>query len=132
LRQKFEFIRWSEVTLNPIQLSMLLPGPVTLVFDRKPSLPAELNPLNNESIGIRIPDCQFMIELAQYLDEPIALTSANISNHPSSLEIQEFTPLWNSLDLIVDGGRICSSSKAGSTVIDLTRKGYFNIIREGG
>ncbi len=120
------------MTLSSEQLSALLPGPVTLVFDRKPSLPAELNPVNNESIGIRIPDNQFMIELAQHLDEPIALTSANISNQPSSLEIQEFTPLWTSLDLIVDAGRLISSSKAGSTVVDLTRKGYFHIIREGG
>lgn len=61
---------------------------MTLVFERKQSLPTELNPLQMHSIGIRIPENQFMIELAKFLDEPIALTSANISNQPSSLEIQ--------------------------------------------
>jgi len=59
----------------------------SLVFDRKPTLPAELNP-NTTSIGIRIPNYKFMIELAKYCDEPIALTSANVSNKPSSLRIE--------------------------------------------
>lgn len=79
-------IRWSGVNLDLTSLNSLLPGPVTLVFDRKSTLPTELNP-NTKSIGIRIPNYKFMIELAQYCDEPIALTSANISNEPSSLSI---------------------------------------------
>ncbi len=81
--------RWSCVTIDDEKLSHLLPGPVTLVFERKPTLPAELNP-NTSSIGIRIPNYEFMIELAKYCDEPIALTSANISNQPSSLKINVF------------------------------------------
>ena len=75
------------MTVDSHALNSLLPGPVTLVFDRKPSLPSELNP-NTTSIGIRIPDYKFMIELAKFCDEPIALTSANISNVPSSLKIE--------------------------------------------
>ncbi len=74
------------MTVNDEQLSSLLPGPVTLVFERKTSLPKELNP-NTSSIGIRIPNYKFIIELSKYCDEPIALTSANISNQPSSLNI---------------------------------------------
>ena len=80
-------LRWSHVTMNKDQLDSLLPGPVTLVFDRKSTLPKELNP-NTKSIGIRIPDYKFIIELARFCDEPIALTSANISNQPSSLNIK--------------------------------------------
>ena len=84
---KFSDLRWSHVTVPNETMEQLLPGPVTLVFDRKPTLPAELNP-NTKSIGIRIPNNRFMIELAQCVDEPIALTSANLSNQPSSLKIQ--------------------------------------------
>lgn len=80
-------LRWAHVTVSTEILNNLLPGPVTLVFDRKPTLPVELNP-NTKSIGIRIPNNQFMIELAKHVDEPIALTSANISNQPSSLSIK--------------------------------------------
>ena len=84
---EFFFQRWSEVNINIESLNHLLTGPVTLVFDRKPTLTFELNP-NTKSIGIRIPNYKFMIELAKYCDEPIALTSANISNEPSSLSIK--------------------------------------------
>jgi tRNA threonylcarbamoyl adenosine modification protein (Sua5/YciO/YrdC/YwlC family) len=124
--------KWSHVTVDEACLRQLLPGPVTLVFDRKDTLPKELNP-NTTSIGIRIPDYKFMIELAAFCDEPIALTSANVSNQPSSLSIKEFESLWDHLDLIVDGGELSQNqlAKAGSTVIDLTKKGTYKIIREG-
>jgi tRNA A37 threonylcarbamoyladenosine synthetase subunit TsaC/SUA5/YrdC len=82
------------VTLDIEQLNHLLPGKVTLVFDRKPTLPKELNP-NTQSIGIRIPNNKFMIELARICDEPLALTSANLSNEASSLSIQVKTKLKN-------------------------------------
>lgn len=74
-----------------------------------------------------------MIELAKFCDEPIALTSANISNQPSSLKIQEFETLWDHLDLIIDGGELGKGdlAKAGSTVIDLTEKGAYQIVRNG-
>ena len=102
------------------------------MFDRKKSLPAELNP-NTTSIGIRIPDYKLMIELARACNEPLALTSANISNQPSSLSIKEFEPIWSKLDLIIDGGELSNSeaAKAGSTVIDLTIENKFKIIRNG-
>jgi tRNA A37 threonylcarbamoyladenosine synthetase subunit TsaC/SUA5/YrdC len=83
------YFRWAHVNVSHQNLNELLPGPVTLVFDRKPTLPLELNP-NTTSIGIRIPNYKFMIELAQFCNEPIALTSANISNKPSSLKIEVF------------------------------------------
>ena len=74
-----------------------------------------------------------MIELAAYCDEPIALTSANVSNQPSSLDVSEFESLWPKLDLIVDGGKLNTNlaAKAGSTVIDLKTTGAFEIIRKG-
>ena len=79
--------KWAKVSLSNQDLNALLPGPVTLVFDRKESLPDELNP-NARSIGIRIPNSKFMIELAKFCDEPIALTSANFSNQLSSLKVE--------------------------------------------
>ena len=82
----FTSFRWSNVTVNDKVLNALLPGPVTLIFQRAPALPKDLNP-GNDTIGIRIPNYKFMIELARYCNEPIALTSANISNLPSSLHI---------------------------------------------
>ena len=73
------------VTFNV--LNDLLPGPVTLVFKRKPELNPDLNPAT-ELIGVRIPDHQFIREIARICDEPIALTSANRSAARSCLRVE--------------------------------------------
>ena len=68
-------------------LSELLPGPVTVVLERT----AELNPDLNRGtslVGVRIPDYDFIRDLTRACDEPLALTSANISNGPSAVNIQ--------------------------------------------
>lgn len=68
----------------------------------------------------------------------LALTSANPSGAPSCLEVDEFSGLWPRLGLVCDGGRIGDGSDAdektlrnGSTVIDLSQKKTFRIVRAG-
>jgi tRNA threonylcarbamoyl adenosine modification protein (Sua5/YciO/YrdC/YwlC family) len=123
---------WSKPTLTKEQLSTgdLLPGPVTLMFERQTLLPSYFNS-NINNVAIRIPNCQFMIELAQRLQEPIALTSANISNDPSSISIDEFKSLWSQIDLIIDGGLLSTNDRRGSTIVDLSDQGYYHIQRHG-
>lgn len=123
---------WSKPTLSKEQLATgdLLPGPVTLMFERQSSLPDYFNP-QVTNVAIRIPDCSFMIELARRLQEPIALTSANFSNDPSSVAIDEFKPLWSQLDLVVDAGPLASNDRRGSTIVDLSQKGSFHVQRHG-
>ncbi len=123
---------WSKPTLTKEQLGSgdLLPGPVTLMFERESSLPSYFNP-NVTNVAIRIPNCQFMIDLAQRLKQPIALTSANISNEPSTVCIEEFQSLWSQVDLVVDGGLLASNDRRGSTIVDLSQKGFFHVQRHG-
>jgi len=133
-----EIYRWAHVTVPAELLQTVLPGPVTLVFERR----SVLNPLLNPSthlIGIRIPDCCFTRELATH--GPFALTSANPSSTPSTISPEEFKSLWPKLDLVIDGGKIKSlneesdlsvnSERSGSTVIDLSKSGLFKINRAG-
>lgn len=68
-------------------LSKLLPGPVTLIFERTPALNEGLNPYTLH-VGIRIPDHAFIRELARCCYAPLALTSANKSATKSSLNIK--------------------------------------------
>ena len=84
-------------------------------------------------IGVRIPDYQFLREVCRVCQSPLALTSANLSNTTSSLDVQEFQELHPSLDLVFDGGRLSESEEArlGSTVVDLSEEGRYSIIREG-
>uniref|UniRef100_A0A2L2Y8T4 Threonylcarbamoyl-AMP synthase n=1 Tax=Parasteatoda tepidariorum TaxID=114398 RepID=A0A2L2Y8T4_PARTP len=124
--------KWGKITFPEGLLHDLLPGPVTIVMERTPNLNPNLNP-DWPTIGIRIPKCKFIQDLASSCIEPLALTSANISSSSSSLSIKEFKELWPSLDLIVDGGILgqVDPKRLGSTIIDLSVKGHFKVWRSG-
>ena len=138
-----DIYQWGEVTVTPDLLEELLPGPVTLCFSRKRELNLEFNP-DSSLVGIRIPDHFFVRELCRKVHSfdgcisPIALTSANVSGTDSCLEVHEFADILtslpnNKLDTIFDGGRLGETmlSRLGSTIIDLSTKGYYKIIRQG-
>ena len=55
------------------------------MFERTETLNKELNP-GTKLVGIRIPDYDFVRQLAVACQEPLALTSANRSATKSSLE----------------------------------------------
>lgn len=125
--------KWGKVTIGEDVLQDLLPGPVTLVFERTEALNPELNP-TTQLVGIRIPDHEFVRQLSLACNEPLALTSANVSTvGQSSLRIEEFKDIWSKLDLILDGGVIglTEHCRKGSTVVNLSVSGKFSIIREG-
>jgi len=124
--------RWSLVNVSHDLLCELLPGPVTVVFERSPSLNPGLNP-GTTLVGIRVPDSGFIRDVTRECKGPLALTSANISNAPSAVSIEEFNDLWPQLDVVFDGGVLGQStvSRLGSTVVDLSKTGSFTIIRQG-
>jgi tRNA threonylcarbamoyl adenosine modification protein (Sua5/YciO/YrdC/YwlC family) len=124
--------RFGKVTISDTLLHQLLPGPVTVVFERTLALNPRLNP-GTSLVGIRVPDSGFVCDVARQCGQPLALTSANISDHPSSVCVQEFADLWPKLDAVFDGGVLGMSelSKKGSTVVDLSKKGFYTIIRDG-
>ncbi|XP_017051029.1 yrdC domain-containing protein, mitochondrial [Drosophila ficusphila] len=115
-------------------LTRLLPGPLTIVIERTPQLSNRfLNP-STSKIGIRIPDFNFIRDLcAVWQDQPLALTSANRSSAPSSLQVSEFRSLWPHLGAVFDAGQIglTEERRLASTVIDLATPGYFEIVRAG-
>ncbi|XP_045196415.2 threonylcarbamoyl-AMP synthase-like [Mercenaria mercenaria] len=127
-----DFYKWSKVVVPAELLEDLLPGPVTVVLQRSDQLNPDLNP-GTDLVGIRIPNHPFIINLAQKCGGPIALTSANISSTKSTLNVQEFHELWPQLDLICDGGQLGDTefSRRGSTVVDLSVRGKYKIIRDG-
>jgi len=124
--------KWGQVTIPKELLNQLLPGPVTLCFERLPSLNQRLNPDSN-LIGIRIPNHSFIRSVCREIQLPLALTSANISNSKSALSIEEFSELYSQLSCIIDGGTLGLNEQArlGSTVIDLSHQGSYKIIRPG-
>lgn len=115
-------------------LNTLLPGPITIVLERTSLLNNPfLNPQTSK-IGIRIPKHDFMNKVTELFDMPVALTSANFSNEPSTLSIKEFDTLYPHLGAVFDGGLLnqgLERNRTGSTVVDLSVDGYYTVIRKG-
>jgi len=133
-----DLFKWSKVTVSRDLLAELLPGPVTLCFDRLPTLNPDFNP-DARLVGIRVPDHSFVRQICRDVQgSPVALTSANVSQAQSCLEVSEFIDdLGSGLSKVFDGGRlICDEgqetrSRQGSTIVDLSLQGHYKIIRNG-
>lgn len=118
--------------LPPLLLEKLLPGPYTVILKRKPSLNPAFNP-GTDSVGIRVPNSKFIRSVAKMIG-PIALTSANVSNEPSSLHPDEFSALWPELDgifVMPNTTKKTDTRRVGSTVVDLSQPGCYEIVRHG-
>lgn len=115
-------------------LGDLLPGPVTVLLRRRERLNADFNPATR-LVGIRIPDHAFIREVCRLCaGSPLALTSANLSNQPSTLAVEEFEGLFPRLDAVFDGGRISAETdeaRLGSTIVDLSAAGVYSVNRAG-
>uniref|UniRef100_A0A0D9Z3J0 Threonylcarbamoyl-AMP synthase n=1 Tax=Oryza glumipatula TaxID=40148 RepID=A0A0D9Z3J0_9ORYZ len=112
-------------------LDSLLPGPVTVVLKRGNNsiLERSLNP-GLESIGVRVPDFDFIRAISCGAGSALALTSANLSGRPSSVNVKDFEDLWPHCSYVFDGG-ILPSGRAGSTIVDLITPGVYKILRDG-
>lgn len=124
--------KWAYISHLPeCLLSALLPGPVTLVLKCVNKLDKSV--VHHNKVGIRIPDHNFIRAIANGLNCPLALTSANISSEPSPLCVTDFEPLWSKVAAVFDGGSlgVADYNRQGSTVVDLSITGFYKIIRPG-
>ncbi|MCP2519319.1 L-threonylcarbamoyladenylate synthase [SCandidatus Aminicenantes bacterium Aminicenantia_JdfR_composite] len=104
------------------------PGPLTIVLKSKEIFPEEMIG-EGGTIGMRLPDFEWLRRLIEKTGFPIIATSANISGGREISSPIELTKIfYGEVDLIVDGGN--TPGKRPSTVIDLTGS-RLKIIREG-
>ncbi len=95
-------------------IEYFIPGPLTVILKKKKetSLPGI-----TEKMGIRVPRVDFVINLLNVYNKPLAVTSANLSGEPPLTNAFEISEMFTEIELVIDGGTL--KSKA-STVIDLT------------
>lgn len=102
------------------------PGPLTLVVMKQPNLPDAVSP--TDTVGVRVPDHEVARALLRAAG-PMAVTSANLSGHPSPRTAHEVrAQLEGRIALIIDGGR--TPGGVPSTVLDCT-KTELAILRQG-
>ncbi|AGN01495.1 DNA binding protein, translation factor [Salinarchaeum sp. Harcht-Bsk1] len=93
-----------------------LPGPVTVVVDRKEMVPDVLTAGSNR-VGVRIPDHDVALDLLERTDAPITATSANVSGTGSVRTVSELSDeVRDAVAVVLDAGETPGSE---STVVDV-------------
>ncbi len=104
-----------------------LPGPLTIMLTKKPSIPDILTSGSNQ-VGIRIPDHPFAIRLIDRFG-PITATSANLHSHADPIDATiPLKDLKDRVVICVDCGR--SKLATPSTIVDVS-DGSVEVIRKG-
>lgn len=96
-------------------IEQFLPGPVTVVLERKSMVPDGLT-AGSDRVGVRIPDHEVALELAAQAG-PITATSANVSGTGSARSVEELDEaIQDAAAVVLDGGE---TPGGGSTVVDV-------------
>jgi L-threonylcarbamoyladenylate synthase len=104
------------------------PGSVTLVFQSKESLPANLTG-HTGKIGIRLAGHPVALALVRELGSPVTGTSANISGNEGATSVNTLNgEILEHVDLVLDAGGLGGGK--GSTIVDVTVDPP-TILREG-
>ena len=105
------------------------PGPISFILPLKTGYLCEKVTGGLNSIAVRMPSHKIGRALLQYIDEPIAAPSANLSGRPSPTKFDHvFQDLNGKVDGIVNGDQ--SEEGLESTVLDCTQY-PFRIARPG-
>jgi L-threonylcarbamoyladenylate synthase len=104
------------------------PGPLTLVGQAQPELPAALS-AGTGTIGVRLPNYPAVRALIRICGGSLTGTSANLSSQPPARTAQEVEAYFpTGVDLILDSGEVTAT--APSTVLDLSGPEVV-LVREG-
>lgn len=104
------------------------PGGITIIFNCKEGMVSNLVNSNTNTLAVRLPDHQGILEVIRRVKVPIIATSANISGKKTPYKISEVDEgLKLQADFIMDGE---CTYKLQSTIVDTTVNPW-NVIREG-
>ncbi|MBR2241108.1 MAG: threonylcarbamoyl-AMP synthase [Clostridia bacterium] len=105
-----------------------MPGPITIILKKKQGVFDYISS-GKDTIGIRIPDNEIILQLLKKSGLPIVAPSANISGKPSGIELNEILKDFNEkVDVCIDGGKARLSES--STIVQIV-EGRPVILREG-
>ena len=107
-------------------INKFTPGAITLVFNKKETVKDYVTN-NKDTIAIRVPDDEWILDLIDRLGQPLMVTSANISNQGSLLK---WTDVYESMKGKIDG-IVCEDARGdnASTIIDVSND--LKLLREG-
>ena len=98
-------------------INKFVPGALTLIFNKKSNIEDYVTN-GKPTIGIRVPDDEWILDLISELNQPLLVTSANLSDTGSLLNWED---VYAQLDGRIDG-IVCANAtgETSSTIIDVT------------
>jgi len=108
-------------------ISKFWPGPLTIIFKAKESIPPLLT-ANTGTIGVRLSSSPVVKKLCEVFKAPITGTSANISEGAPLRSAEEILNEIPEVDFVLDGGKL--QAKAPSTVVSVIDN-KLSLLREG-
>lgn len=109
-------------------MKKFFPGPLTIILEKSKIVP-DIVSANTNTIGIRMPKCDIVLELIKYANVPIAAPSANLSGKPSGTNIYEIEKDFKEgVNYYIKGDE--SNLGVSSTVVKI-EDGKPIILREG-
>lgn len=130
VKNKNEIEKYAEITseIERKVIDIFMPGPITIILKKKNGFGNGFTQDDN-TIGIRIPDNKIINEILDKIDFPLIAPSANISDKPSGINVEQIADDFkDTVDAIIDGGE----AKLGlSSTIVKVENGEIIILREG-
>ena len=104
-----------------------MPGPLTIIFKKKDTINDYVTS-GKDTIGIRIPNDKWILNLIKEVDKPLLVTSANLSNEEALFKWQDVkAKLGKNID-----GLVCKDARGdkASTIIDCSNE-KIKLLRKG-
>ncbi len=125
LSQASEYVRIDNAAYRIVK--EYLPGPYTFVLPASTKLPKVFK--GRKAVGLRIPDNDIAVALAEELGNPILTTSVEVGEEWDSTNAESLAMCYGSdVSIVVDGG---DGGTVPSTVVDLTDPSDPQVIRQG-
>jgi L-threonylcarbamoyladenylate synthase len=125
-KKQLDFLKVRRSPLSNILMQEFWPGALTIVLTAENAYPCSGD---GNSIGLRMPDAEFLRKIIETIGVPLAATSANLHNSPAPAKLKDVgDPLRAEVDHIVEFET--ASSGLASTVVRI-EGGILKIMREG-
>ena len=108
-------------------LNNMLPGPFTAILKKENNNLSPLVSLDLSTIGIRIPDNNFILNVVSNIKRPIITTSINVHGRKPINKLPIIIKKYSNFNIFTD---MKNRESKGSTIINFTTSPY-KIIREG-
>ena len=108
-------------------IQKIFPGPYTAIFKNRDSNLSPLVNLNSDTIGIRVPQSKFILDVVQHSKKPIITTSVNSHGKESIQNLKDIEFLFSDFPIF---SKYLKTNSNGSTIINFINKNP-KILRQG-